>query len=59
MFSFKLQLAIRELSVPWIEYIIIVESVAQLLYSCRPAFMFCFMISEQIYTEVKSEALDE
>lgn len=59
MFSFRLQLAIRELSVPWIEYIITVESAAQLLYSSHPAFMFYFMISEQIHTEARSEALVE
>lgn len=55
MFSFKLQLAIRELSVPWIEYIIVMESVVGLLYSWNPAFMFHFMILEQIHTDVKGE----
>lgn len=59
MFSFRLQLAIRELSVPWIEYIITVESAAQLLHSSHPAFMFYFMISEQIHMEARSEALVE
>lgn len=59
MLSFRLQLAIRELSVPWIEYMIIVESAAQPLYSRPPAFMFYFMISEQIHTEARSEALTE
>lgn len=44
---------------PWIEYIITVESAVQLLHSSHPAFMFYFMISEQIHTEARSEALVE
>lgn len=59
MFSFKLQLTIRELSVPWIECIIVVESVRRLLDSHHPAFIVSCMISEQIHTVVKGEALAE